>query len=266
MATRFLLLGLIGLFWLATGTTPAAGQTKSVTSVTTQTPAAVATTAWQAVEVLVFRNVSPLDAQGETWPATVAAPSLDHAVYPGVAKTGAYAALSGHGSLAANALLKLERTGHYAIIATLGWQQPVDTSRPVSFTPIPATGSGGTSLHANMVVGKTDQPTTRLTGTARLLSVGQRAYVTLHLRLCEPTPAGIIVQTPLAMTEGAAASASVSMPAAATVSPNQPIVPGEQCFALNQRHEIESGKLAYFDNPAFGALVSVRSIKQPGLH
>jgi hypothetical protein len=262
MTARFALFGLTGLFWLVVGPLPAAGQTAPTALSTTQAKAS--TTVWHAVEVLVFRDVSSGNVQGETWPATAPAPSFAHAVYPGGIANGPYASLSRKGALIANATLRLQRSPHYAIIQTLGWQQPAATSRLVSFTPIPTARSSASAFHPAVTGDNNARSTTHLTGTARLLSAGRRTYVTLHLRLCEPAPSGIIVQTPLGATEGAAASRSMSAPATATASlSGQSIVPDEQCFALDQHHKVESGKLAYFDNPVLGALVSVRSIKPP---
>src|SRR5690625_3935709 len=201
MTTRLTLFGLIGLFWLVGGM-PTAGAHTTATSSTTTAAAVAPATTWHAVEVLVFRDVSAMNAQAETWPATVPVPSLANAVYPNEIESGAYAALSGHGSLIANAMLRLQRNSDYAIVETLAWQQPGDSSRRVSFTPLPVatSSSGGLGTDIDMNANRISQPVTRLEGTARLQSAGRRTYLTLHLRLCEPSPAGIIVQAPLATT------------------------------------------------------------------
>lgn len=250
------------LFWaglfisccVITGPRLAAAQTAAPSASSASEP-------WYAVEVLVFRSLRPADARQETWPAKVPAPSLAQALFADDTAAGAYSALSGHGSLIANAALHLQRSGHYAVIKTLGWKQPDTSARPVSFAPIPETSASATALPATTRA--YNHPAVGLQGSARLLSAGDRTYVVLDLRLCQPSPRGIVVQTPLATTIASPLAATAGTPEANT-RPHAPLSrPGEQCFALDQRHRVRSGKLTYYDNPAFGALVSVRSIKPP---
>ncbi|MDN5864954.1 MAG: peptidoglycan binding protein CsiV [Gammaproteobacteria bacterium] len=264
---RFVLAGLLGLCCLAPVAPTLHAQTQ--TSGAAPPPAAtapVAATRWEAVEVLVFRSVIPSAGQQEAWPAQVPAPPIQDAIYPPNVDSGTYSALMHHGPLIANAALRLRGSSGYAVVKILGWRQPASPSRTVSFAPLPATAAGNASVRSTPYALTRRQSGVQIQGTARLLTPGDRSYVILHLRLCQPTPAGLKIWLPPAATAPSMARASIGVPSAVTQTPPFPTrayTLGRQCFALDQRHRIYPGKLTYFDNPIFGALVSVRAIKPP---
>lgn len=236
---------------------------------------------WYAVEVLVFRYTGPGAAQGESWPPRVGAPPLANALYPAPAATGAYAARPTASATFAQAQARLAAAGGYQTVAHLGWQQPgvgATAARPVSLAPLPVTAAGGATATAAFsettpqsgAAAATTAPaaTVRLDGTATLIVADKKPHIALDLRLCEPPPPGIRIQAPAAQSANAAAPASAAAAASAAApaslaAPLGTAVRG-QCFALRQRRQVTPGRLEYFDNPAFGALVLVAPLTPPG--
>lgn len=332
--------GTIGLASFAVGAANAYAQATTTGLAPALTPVSTlaepaSSIPWVAVEVLVFRSITPSAGHQESWPAEVPAPSAEGAIYPAAAGTApapvsithysptvatlysanatinhappaatfAYTAVAEQGALIANASLRLQGSGHYDVVKMIGWRQPADSSRTIRFTPPPPSTVGvPNALSAPFALSSTFAlstpstpsapsapyaqttpyalpsekpvvPTVQVKGTARLLAAGDSHYVVLHVRLCQPKPPGIVVWAAPAATVATviatATPSTVIMPVAATLSalpstsPAPASLPGRQCFALNQRHLVKPGRLTYFDNPIFGALVSVRPIKPP---
>lgn len=232
---------------------------------------------WYSVEVLVFRYVQPAAIEGESWPPSVPAPSLTHAIYPSTAATGAYAALAKNSALVSQAEARLATSGNYAVLAKLAWRQPATPPQTVSIAPLPASllpaasatapasalPAVSSALPASAPNVSTTLPSAAsssvLSGTARLDVANSHTYVTLNLRLCEPAPPGIVVRPPTPVTAAATFAASAQT-AAQAFAPTQPATP---CFALSQSQEVTPGQFQYFDSPIFGALVLVQSITPP---
>lgn len=228
-------------------------------------PASAATAgneSWYAVEILVFRYTGPNAAQGETWPPTVPAPSLENAIYPPAAGTAQYRPLRELSTVMVQAQRRLAATNGYEPLEQTGWMQPgkdPDSTRPVSLDPI-------TPAAAASAPGEV-KSTVQVQGTATLAISANKPYVQLDLRLCEPPPPGIEVQAPTldtASTPATAGSTAVSMalPAPAAASAVIPSV-SRQCFALKESHQVTLGQMEYFDTAAFGVLALVRQVAPP---
>lgn len=267
MSIRFCLLALCCL---------AAAASAAPTPTTGANPAAKSV-GWYSVEVLVFRYVQPAAIEGESWPPSVPAPSLAHAVYPSTAATGAYAALAKNSALMDRAEARLATSGNYAVLAKLGWRQPATPPQTVSIAPLPASllpAASATAPASTLPAASATPPASApsasttlppaasssgLSGTARLDVSNSHTYVTLNLRLCEPAPPGIVVRPPAPATATATFAASAQT-AARALAPAQPATP---CFALDQSQEVTPGQFQYFDSPIFGALVLVQAITPP---
>lgn len=211
---------------------------------------------WYAVEILVFRYAGPDAARGETWPATVPAPSTAGAIYPRALVKGPYAKLPTTSATMTSTEARLRSSTGYRPVAELGWRQPeapASAATPVSITPtlLPApTGNNPSRVSVE--------------GTVTVVTSNQRPNVAVWLRLCEPAPPDLTIET--------AAVASVPLPASAAMPISAPnpqsalaaaLGPSILCFALKQRRFVTPDQLEYFDNPAFGALVLVRPINPP---
>ncbi len=68
---------------------------------------------WYTVEILVFRYTGPDAAQGELWPRTVAAPTLENAVYPPAGTQPNYLILNASSPLISQAWQRLSNTAGY---------------------------------------------------------------------------------------------------------------------------------------------------------
>ncbi len=238
MPIRFSLLGLCCLFGAAHAA-PAASQT---------------VTPWYSVEVLVFRYVQPVTSGNETWPASVPAPSLAHAVYPAAAATGAYSAPGTRSAAIVTTERRLEAAGIYEVVAETGWRQPADSAQMVSIAPMPASANAAISQAATRV---------KLDGTARLQLSGAHTYVALNLRLCEPAPPGIVVRAANPATATGEATPAFPAPDENAAQDLSTLQSGTSCFALNESREVTPGQFEYFDDPIFGALVFVQTITPP---
>ena len=228
---------------------------------------------WYAVEILVFRYTGPDAAQGELWPRTVAAPALENAVYPPAGTQPNYLILNASSPLISQAWQRLSNTVGYDPILEIGWMQPgydTDSTRPVSLEPIapPATAAAfvATTPSASAAPGAVS-PAVQIQGTATLAISANKPYIQLDLRLCEPSPPGIMLQAPTPDTAPVPATAATSMSpvdlsALAAVAAATPIV-SRQCFALHESHQVTPGQMEYFDTAAFGVLALVRPVTIP---
>lgn len=225
-----------------------------------------------AVEVLVFRYTGPGAAQGESWPPTVAPPPLSGAVYPAAAATGTYVVRPAASATIARARAHLAAAGGYRNVAERGWSQPglsATAARPVSLTPpvataAPAAGARAAFSQTAPQAAPQASPapaTVQFAGTATLIVADNKPHIALDLRLCEPPPPGVRIQAPVAATAPPAASAAGAAPALSLAAPAA--ATPRQCFALRQRRQVTVGRLEYFDNPAFGALVLVTPLTPP---
>lgn len=228
---------------------------------------------WYAVEILVFRYTGPEAAQGETWPPTVAVPSLKNAVYPPAGTDPHYRPLTEISTSMVQAQQRLAATSGYAPLDETGWMQPgedPDSTRPVSLAPIqPTTAAGASAGMTAPVAQSAPQAAVRVQGTATLAIANNKPYIQLDLRLCESPPPGIVVQAPALDTASAPASATAAVamtPAALSAPiPASTTLPAiaRQCFALKESHQVTLGQMEYFDTAAFGVLALVRQVTPP---
>ncbi|MGH8427054.1 MAG: CsiV family protein [Gammaproteobacteria bacterium] len=261
MSIRSCLTGLCCLFGfapVASAQTAAAPATAApvVTNISAQAKTAPN---WYSVEVLVFRYTATSAMANGGSSSSVPRPSLAHAVYPPAKPQGAYSVLANVSAPIASAQRKLVTAGGYAPLLELGWQQPqtpLGQATPVSLAP-----PGGAPAMSNGD-GGTDQ--VQVIGTVTVLESTHKPNVALNLRLCEPAPPGLAPQPPPTARSAAVPVFSQTSIAPVAQSLRMAESPsGETCFALNQQRFVTSGKLEYFDSPAFGALVLVQPISAP---
>jgi len=232
---------------------------------------------WYSVEILVFRYTGPEAAQRETWPPTVAAPSLKNAIYPPAGNDPDYRPLTRTSTAMAQARQRLANTGGYDPVVGIGWMQPgtdPDTTRPVSLHPLPSASSATPGMTTGAAQGVTQTPI-EVAGTATLAIAANKPYIQLDLRLCEPPPPGLELQAPTLNTAAAPATATAPAPVPATsmspllftapapVTVDQAAAVRRQCFALQESHQVTPGQMEYFDTAAFGVLALVQPVTPP---
>ncbi len=227
---------------------------------------------WFAVEILVFRYTGPQAAQGETWPPSVPVPSLKNALYPPAGTDPQYLPLTEISTLMVQAQQRLATTNGYEPLEETGWMQPGEdpnSTRPVSLGPIqPAVSPGASVTTIAPAAQSAPQAAVQVQGTATLAIADNKPYIQLDLRLCEPPPPGIVVQTPTVdttptpATAAASTATSMTLPAPVPASAAIPFV-SRQCFALRESHQVTPGQMEYFDTAAFGVLTLVRQVTPP---
>jgi hypothetical protein len=232
--------------------------------------ATIPTEQWYTVEILVFRYTGPDAAQGELWPRTVAAPTLENAVYPPAGTQPNYLILNASSPLTSEAWQRLSSTAGYDPLLEIGWMQPgydTDSTRPVSLEPIaPPAATTATAAMTTLapVALSAALPAVQVQGTATLAIAANKPYIQLDLRLCEPPPPGLMLQAPTPDTAPVPATTATSMSPVALSVPiaaaaAMPTV-SRQCFALHESHKVTPGQMEYFDTAAFGVLALVRPV------
>lgn len=230
---------------------------------------------WYTVAILVFRYDGPDVGKGETWPARVPAPPINHAIYPPSVATGAYAASAQLPGIMERSRMKLQRAKGYSPVLAMAWQQPAGKSaeaKAVSLTPVPSISPSSASVSSPAVA---SSAAASLTGTVKLLVSHNVPAIALDLRLCEPQPTGVLIQAPPSSTrthgirtpspESRFQAYGVAEPASSTSAAGHELSSPSrrQCFLLHQRAAVKFARLQYFDNPIFGALVVVNKAEPP---
>lgn len=220
---------------------------------------------WYNVEVIVFRAVDPAAGSGETWPADPGVPDWAAALPlnppNSIGPAVPYQALSPVNEQLDDDWTRLKRSHDYQPLLHVTWVQPatdratapaVRIGVPASAVPAPGTVAAPAAATGAMVP---LQPTPAY-GNAKLSTTGQYLHLDLDLvlqgpltRNLWPTPASV---STTAMTAPAPTTAAAALPA-----------PTFQLYRLRQDRRVNAGKLSYFDNPLFGAIVLITPARKP---
>ena len=220
---------------------------------------------WYNVEVIVFRSVDPAAGAGESWPADPGVPDWTAALPlnppNSIGPAVPYQALSPVNEQLDEAWTRLKRSHDYQPLLHVTWTQPA-TDRATA--PAVRIGVPSTAVPAPSTVPAPAAATGALAplqatpayGSAKLSTTGQYLHFDLDLVLqgpisknLWPTPAGI-------STTAMAAPGAVTAIVASTA-------PTFQLYRLRQDRRVNAGKLSYFDNPWFGAIVLITPIRRP---
>ncbi len=220
---------------------------------------------WYNVEVIVFRVVDPAAGSDETWPADPGVPDWSTAVMlsppNSIGPAVPYQALSPVNEQLDEDWTRLKRSHSYQPLVHATWTQPAldratapfvrigvppsavpaPATRPLPATAAPAaaTGVAATALQATLAY-----------GDAKLSTTGPYLHFDLDLVLQGPP---LRIATPISATMMLAPSASTAVPAAPTF----------QLYRLRQDRRVDAGKISYFDQPLFGAVVLITPVRRP---
>jgi len=223
---------------------------------------------WYNVEVIVFRATDPDAGAGETWPADPGIPDWNTALAlnapDSVGQAVPYQALSPVGEQLGDAWTRLKRSKNYEPLLHVTWTQPISdrATAPairigVPPTAVPAAGSNvpgqaavpaATSASAAATAAL---PSTPAYGTAKLSTTGPYLHFDLDL---------VLQGAPVKTAVPAGATINTTLLAPASGSPVA-VVPAVQLYRLRHDMRVNGGKVAYFDNPIFGAIVLVTPVR-----
>jgi hypothetical protein len=229
------------------------------------TPAAAPAPNWYNVEVIVFRVLDPDAGSTETWPVDPGMPDWNAAMPLSAANSvGAatpYQALSPVSEQLGEAWNRLRHSKSYEPLLHVTWTQPAlerDTAPavrigvpPTAVAP-PAVGTAVTPAPA-AVTGAAAQALrpTLAYGDAKLSTTGPYLHFDLDL----------VLQGPLAKQASPSAATLVSAMPAPTAGTSVAVAPAYQLYRLRHDMRVNGGKLAYFDQPLFGAIVLVTPVR-----
>ncbi|MGH8378446.1 MAG: CsiV family protein [Gammaproteobacteria bacterium] len=223
-------------------------------AVAADTPAANAPTPnWYDVELIVFRNSDPQAGSLETWPANPGTPDWGGTVpMTPAGSTLPYMQLPAVSYRMDSAWRKLQRSSEYQPLLHIAWAQPaidrasalfVRIGEPTATAPAAATGIPAAAIDTS----------TPVYGIAKLSTTGLYLHFDLDLVYCGPPAKRVIPSsTPAASTASISTSMQTEQPTAVPVA-----TPACQSYRLTQDRKLDAGKINYFDNPMFGALILV---------
>ena len=110
---------------------------------------------------------------------------------------------------------------------------------PVTAAPAAATGAAAAPLQATLAY-----------GDAKLSTTGPYLHFDLDL----------VLQGPLLKTAAPISATLMLAPSAATAVPAAPTF---QLYRLRQDRRVDAGKISYFDQPLFGAVVLITPVRRP---
>lgn len=211
-----------------------------------------ATPNWYDVEIIVFANTDPQAGVLESWPADPGMPDWNSAVPLKPTTSGLpYMQLPDSGLRLNSVWNKLKRSSDYSPLLRSAWAQPaidrasalfVRMGTAATATPATTAGSLATAASAPLTIPNS------VYGIAKLSTTGPYLHFDLDLVYCGPPAKHLI----------AAAASTASVPSAASGSSITPATaPVCQPYRLRQDRKLDAGKLNYFDNPMFGALVLI---------
>src|SRR5579859_1731732 len=219
---------------------------------------------WYNVEVIVFRSVDPAAGAGETWPADPGVPDWTAALPlnppNSIGPAVPYQALSPVNEQLDEDWTRLKRSHDYQPLLHVTWIQPatdratapaVRIGVPASAVPPPSTAPmpvpAATTAAAPLQA-------TPAYGSAKLSTTGQYLHLDLDLVLQGPVTRNV--------WPAPAAINTVAMAAPGT-APALPAAPAFQLYRLRQDRRVNAGKLSYFDNPLFSAIVLITPVRKP---
>jgi hypothetical protein len=219
---------------------------------------------WYNVEVIVFRVLDPDAGSAETWPVDPGMPdwSAAQALNPpdSIGSAVPYQALSPVSEQLTEQWNRLRRSKNYEPLLHVSWTQPAlerETAPSVRIgVPPTAVAAPGTATIATLAPAA-------VTSAAALALKPTQAYGTAKLSTTGPYlhfDVDLVLQGPLAkQATPSAATLSSAMPAPAAGT-TVATMPAYQLYRLRKDMRVNSGKVAYFDHPLFGAIVLVTPV------
>ena len=223
---------------------------------------------WYDVEVIVFRSLDPAAGSDESWPAVPGTPDWSGAVAlsppDSLAAPTPYQQLSPVGEQLDDEWMRLKRSHDYQPLLHVTWVQPAldrASASPVRIGVPPAaapTASTRTSLPMPAPAAATGAAPLQATiayGDAKLSTTGPYLHFDLDLVLQGPVAKSLWPST--------AINTTLMMPPSATAPAALPAAPQFQLYRLRQDRRVDVGKISYFDQPLFGAIVLVTPVRKP---
>lgn len=208
---------------------------------------------WYDVEIIVFANTDPQAGVLESWPADPGVPDWNSAVPLKPAASGLpYMQLPDSGLHLNSVWRKLQRSSDYSPLLRSAWAQPAIDRASALFVRVGTAPAANAPTTAVSVAPPANAPLdipNSVYGIAKLSTTGPYLHFDLDLVYCGPPAKHVIAAT--AATAG-------SPPPSASASP-APVASAPACqpYRLRQDRKLDAGKLNYFDNPMFGALVLI---------
>ena len=208
---------------------------------------------WYDVEIIVFANTDPQAGGLESWPADPGTPDWNTAVPLRPAASGLpYMQLPAPGARMNSVWTRLQHSSAYQPLLRSAWAQPAIDRASALFVRIGtapaatlAASAGSMLAAAGVQVNSPDA----VYGIAKLSTTGPYLHFDLDLVYCGATAKHVIASTALPIV-----SAPATVSAASTPASNVPVC---QPYRLKEDRRLDAGKLNYFDNPMFGALVLI---------
>jgi hypothetical protein len=252
---------------------------------------------WYAVEVIVFRPTAATAGDQELWPADPRLPDTSNAVVPGSSESATKESPSDtvlplpHDQYQLKAIRnRLKRSNRYQVLLHTGWIEPGlprNKAPTVSITPLvtstipkldmesyPSNSSSSPRFSQFESASSTPADDAALDLTQRVPSPDDSAYGTIKLVYNRfPSVAVDIAYRPTHSgglrtwreKESFATPSSTRTPAELDFSDSdfEPVPSGPTAIVLNQSRRIKAKAVNYFDNPVFGVMVQIRSVKPP---
>lgn len=179
---------------------------------------------WYDVEMIVFRNTRSDAGTLESWPANPGMPAWDTArpLNPAAGNLP-YRQLPASSYRLDATWNRLAHASGYAPLLHIAWAQPAIDRASAPFVQIGSPPAGNDTVY----------------GIAKLSTTGPYLHFDLDLLFCGPAAKNTI---PTASTAAANAAQAAA---------------GCQPYRLQEDRKLDAGKLNYFDNPMFGALVLI---------
>ena len=208
---------------------------------------------WYNVELIVFANTDPQAGVLESWPADPGTPDWNSAV-PLKPATSAlpYMQLTAASGRMNSVWAKLQRSSEYQLLLRSAWAQPAIDRASALFVRVGTAPAATPAVTAGSAVAAVSAPVnspTAVYGIVKLSTTGPYLHFDLDLVYCGP-PAKHVIAYAAPIMAGAPPAASASPTATSSVPACQP-------YRLKEDRRLDAGKLNYFDNPMFGALVLI---------
>ncbi|HKV96713.1 MAG TPA: CsiV family protein [Gammaproteobacteria bacterium] len=208
---------------------------------------------WYNVEVIVFANTDPQAGVLESWPADPGTPDWNSVVPLKPAASGLpYMQLPAASARMNSVWAKLQHSSEYQPLLRSAWAQPAIDRASALFVRMSTAPPASVAASAGSLVSVASAPENSpnaVYGIAKLSTTGPYLHFDLDLVYCGP-PAKHLIASTAPTVAGAPPAASASPTAASNVPACQP-------YRLKEDRRLDAGKLNYFDNPMFGALVLI---------
>ena len=224
----------------------------AVPSATAPQPTATPAPNWYNVELIVFANTDPQAGAQESWPADPGVPDWSSAVPLKPAASGLpYMQLPASRYVLNADWKKLQHSSDYAPLLHVAWAQPAIDRTSALFVQVgtPNATSASAAVTATATAGAAINTPNNVYGIARLSTTGPYLHFDIDLVFCGP-PAKQLIAAAVPPATSAPSLASTPITPAAMAPVCQP-------YRLKQGRKLDAGKLNYFDNPMFGALVLI---------